>query len=101
MSPNETASFQQFIVALIICVIAMVIYFLPTIIAFERKHASRLAILAVNWLLGWTGLFWFITLFWALGNPMKNQQQQQQQQIIIIRDREKSDEMINPEKHGR
>ncbi len=36
--------------------IAIVAYFLPTIIAFSRGHQSAAAILAVNLLAGWAGL---------------------------------------------
>ena len=35
-----------------------VLHFIPTIIAFCRDHKSKFGILAMNLLLGWTGIFW-------------------------------------------
>ena len=42
------------------------IYFLPTIIAFARKKENQVAILALNFFLGWTLVGWVISLVWAL-----------------------------------
>ena len=43
-------------------------YFLPSIIAGLRGHASAWGIFALNLLLGWTGLIWIAALIWALSN---------------------------------
>jgi Superinfection immunity protein len=43
-------------------------YWLPTIVAFYRKHPSRGAILALNFFLGWTFLGWVLSLVWALSD---------------------------------
>lgn len=49
-------------------VFLVAMYFLPTIIAFIRGHASKWAILLLNIFLGWTLLFWFIALLWSASN---------------------------------
>ena len=49
-------------------VFLLAMYFLPTIIAFIRGHASKWAILLLNIFLGWTLLFWFIALLWSASN---------------------------------
>ena len=41
-------------------------YFVPSIIAFNRQHHNWAAILALNLLLGWTGLGWVAALVWSL-----------------------------------
>ena len=41
-------------------------YFLPLAIAIRRKHHQKLAIGAVNVLLGWTLLGWLFAFFWSL-----------------------------------
>ncbi len=41
-------------------------YVLPAIIAYRRAHHQRMAIAALNLLLGWTGLGWVAALVWAL-----------------------------------
>ena len=46
----------------------LVIYFLPSIIAFNRGHASKWGIFATNLLLGWSGILWLVALIWSLSN---------------------------------
>lgn len=42
------------------------LYFLPWMIAEKRRHKNRLVISWMNFLLGWTGLFWLVCFFWSL-----------------------------------
>lgn len=51
--------------------IGIVLYFLPAIIAFSRKHEHILAICLINLLLGWTFLGWFAALLWSLNRDTK------------------------------
>ena len=44
-------------------------YFLPSIIAWVRTHYNRVAILALNLLLGWTVVGWVVSLVWSFTNP--------------------------------
>ena len=46
--------------------VLIVLYFLPGINAFQRNHKDRTAILALNILLGWSGLGWIIALVSSL-----------------------------------
>ena len=41
------------------------LYFLPTIIAYKRKHANKGIIFLIDFLLGWTFLGWAACLGWA------------------------------------
>lgn len=43
----------------------IVFYILPFCVAVVRAHHNAGAILAVNLLLGWTGIGWFAALAWA------------------------------------
>ncbi len=45
-------------------VLSLIFYFLPAYIAREKRNWK--AILALNFLLGWTVLGWIIALVWAL-----------------------------------
>lgn len=45
---------------------AFVMYFLPTIIAFARSKRDTMAILVLNFFLGWTMIGWVVALVWAL-----------------------------------
>jgi hypothetical protein len=45
--------------------VLFVAYWLPTLLAFHRRHRSRAAILIVNFLLGWTLIGWVAALIWA------------------------------------
>lgn len=42
------------------------IYFLPTMIAYTRKHERRGAIVLVDLFLGWTLVGWWFALIWAI-----------------------------------
>lgn len=55
-------------IALILLVgtLIFVTYFLPFIIADCRKVKASGSIFVLNLLLGWTTIFWFVALFWAL-----------------------------------
>lgn len=44
-------------------------YFIPAMIAWVRKHRSLPAIIALNILLGWTGLGWIGAFVWSLSWP--------------------------------
>ncbi|HTZ86387.1 MAG TPA: superinfection immunity protein [Solirubrobacteraceae bacterium] len=48
--------------------ILFVPYWLPTIIAFYRKHPSKGGIFALNFFLGWTFLGWVLSLVWSLSD---------------------------------
>ncbi|WP_158748394.1 superinfection immunity protein [Acidobacterium sp. S8] len=47
----------------------LAIYCLPTIIAVYRNHHSRVPIILVNILLGWTAIGWIIALIWSFTSP--------------------------------
>lgn len=51
---------------LIFAVLSLCLYFLPSFIAYSRKHLNLGAIFVANLLLGWTFLCWVICLVWAL-----------------------------------
>jgi hypothetical protein len=54
-------------VVLLILIVAL--YMLPTLIAFARDHPRRGAITLVNVLFGWTLIVWIIVFVWALMTP--------------------------------
>lgn len=49
-------------------ILACAMYFAPTIVALYRGHASKWGIIILNLCLGWTVVFWFAALVWALSN---------------------------------
>lgn len=52
--------------------IFLLIYLIPSFIAVFRKHRDHNAISMMNFLLGWTGIFWLWSFFWSLtGNVEK------------------------------
>jgi Superinfection immunity protein len=46
--------------------VAFLLYFLPTIVAFVRGHHHRVGILLLNFFFGWSGLGWIVALVWSL-----------------------------------
>jgi hypothetical protein len=54
-------------------IVAVLLYFLPTVIALSRGHLSALAIFFLNLFLGWTLIGWIIALIWSCtGNTQAN-----------------------------
>jgi hypothetical protein len=42
------------------------LYFLPSIIALARSKRDVVAIVLLNFFLGWTAIGWIVALIWAL-----------------------------------
>ena len=49
----------------IVLVLILLIYMLPTLIAFSREHPRRVAIGVLNIVLGWTLIGWILVFLWA------------------------------------
>jgi hypothetical protein len=60
------------ITIVIYIVVALLIYFIPSIVAFRRGHPNRWPILIINFLFGGTGLGWLGSLVWACGAVHKS-----------------------------
>lgn len=41
------------------------IYFIPFINSWARSHKDAKAIFVLNLLLGWSGIFWILSLVWS------------------------------------
>lgn len=54
---------------LIIVLMLIVAYFLPTAIAVIREHHNKLPIFLLNFFLGWTFLGWVASLVWSFTSP--------------------------------
>ena len=52
-------------VTVILLAIIVLIYMLPTLIAFGRDHPRRGLILILNVIFGWTLLGWILIFLWA------------------------------------
>ena len=58
----------ELLVAFLVVALSLAIYFIPTLVAFERRRCYRGAIFALNLLLGWTLVGWVGALIWACMN---------------------------------
>ncbi|MDD5537466.1 MAG: superinfection immunity protein [Candidatus Omnitrophica bacterium] len=47
-------------------ILIVVLYFLPSLIAYLRRHKNIQAIFVLNLLLGWTVLGWVVSLVWSV-----------------------------------
>ena len=59
---------------MIILLVSIFIFFLPSFIAFNRQHRNRLVILVINIVFGFTLLGWLVALIWSLNkidSPIK------------------------------
>ncbi|GJE62106.1 superinfection immunity protein [Methylobacterium trifolii] len=66
MSTGETEALLT-VIYLGMIPVAFLIYAIPSIIAFRRRHPNRFAILVINIAFGGTGIGWLGALVWALG----------------------------------
>lgn len=57
------------VVSILVMVLLWAVYFIPSVVAFLRTHRSKVAILTLNILLGWSGIGWIVALVWALAWP--------------------------------
>lgn len=53
-------------VGIIVFIIIIASYFLPTIIALLRRQPNSLAIFLLNFFLGWTFFGWVVALVWSV-----------------------------------
>jgi len=51
---------------IIVILLALAIYFLPTIIAFYRNHHYKFIILGINVVMGMTGIGYLVAFIWAV-----------------------------------
>jgi Superinfection immunity protein len=49
----------------ILLLLIVLIYMLPTLIAYARDIPQRMTVTVVNIVLGWTLIGWFLTFLWA------------------------------------
>ncbi len=61
------------VLGVIIVVVVFQVYFLPTIVARNRKHNDESAIFVLNLLAGFTIIFWVVALVWACNDNNKKQ----------------------------
>ncbi|MBB3140208.1 superinfection immunity protein [Halomonas sp. THAF12] len=54
--------------ALLMLFVAVVVYFLPLIVAVMRSKENAVAISMLNLFLGWTFIGWVVALVWACMN---------------------------------
>jgi hypothetical protein len=50
---------------LILLMVVIAVYLLPSVVAFKKKHINATAILVLNIFLGWTFIGWVGALVWA------------------------------------
>jgi ABC-type transport system involved in cytochrome c biogenesis permease component len=55
--------------AFVLLIVGLLLYFVPSVVAFVRSHHNKWAIFALNLLLGWTFLGWIAALVWSLTRP--------------------------------
>ena len=48
------------------CLFMGIIYFVPSLIAVNRRHHNSTAIFVLNLCLGWSFIGWVVSLVWAL-----------------------------------
>lgn len=63
---HENFFLWHWLIFLFFGILGFCIYFLPTFIAFKRKHSSKYGILIINLFFGFTFIGWVISLAWSV-----------------------------------
>lgn len=71
----ESETLDSLGVLAFIVIVALIIYFIPAMIAEHREHRNKRAILVVNFFFGWTLLGWVGALVWAIYKEKENPQE--------------------------
>lgn len=58
--------FNSLLLGLFLLTVCVIAYFVPAMVAWGKKHSSRIPILILNIFLGWTLIGWVAALVWAL-----------------------------------
>ena len=59
---------MEIAVLVALAAVAVVVYFLPCLVAGWRNHPQAGPTLVVNLFLGWTGIGWVVALAWSLSS---------------------------------
>lgn len=57
---------MEIFTAIVAILVLLTVYLFPWIIALQNNHKDTTAIFLLNLLLGWTFVFWVISLVWAV-----------------------------------
>jgi hypothetical protein len=60
------------LVYFLVMIFTVVLYILPVIIAYKRKHNNFMGILLLTTFAAWTIVFWVIALIWSLSSNTTN-----------------------------
>jgi len=61
------------IAGLLMFAFLILLYFLPTVVAFLRSHYNAVPVLIVNLFFGWTGIGWIVALAWCFTSAPSGQ----------------------------
>jgi high-affinity K+ transport system ATPase subunit B len=76
---------EAMIFSIIMFALTLLLYFLPTIIANNRKSTSIWPIFIVNLFLWWTVIFWLVALIWASSSQTKTDKELKELQLEQLR----------------
>ncbi|GAA4276177.1 superinfection immunity protein [Aquimarina mytili] len=62
---------EQDTVLVIMLIVGVCFYFIPSIIALLRMKKNLVAIIALNFFLGWSLIGWVVSLVWSLSSDSK------------------------------
>jgi hypothetical protein len=65
---DDVGAFWEGMLGLVMLLVMALLYILPSLIAWKRKHKSTGGIVALNILAGWTFIGWLIALVWSLSS---------------------------------
>ncbi len=74
---------EMIVVIILVAVIGIPIYLLPSLIAYKRNHKNVIAIIIVNFFLGATVIGWVGSLIWAVLNKQSDDDKEVSENAIL------------------
>jgi hypothetical protein len=61
------------LVVVLVGIVLLGLYFVPTFVAFSRRHKQRVAICVLNIFAGWTAILWVVALAWSFTSDVEKE----------------------------
>ncbi len=63
---SSVSGVSVILLTLLPILLALIVYFIPTVIAVRKQHTNKTAIILLNVFLGWTFIGWVVALIWSV-----------------------------------
>lgn len=70
---NDPSPQAMVLIVVLVGIVLLGLYFVPTFVAFSRRHKQRVAIVVLNLFAGWTAILWVVALAWSFTGDVEKE----------------------------